>query len=253
MRQAIFTNYFIIGFTMSLETLTILNQYQDFLNNIETVSDMGCGIGTDSNWWASLAKHDGTLRNIKVNAIDIKLDSRVTLKHPNINYIAADFSASTLPANSQDFVWAHDSFQFSLNPFHTLNHWYDIMKVDGMLLITIPYCHSIHSHRDIQTVDITHMSNSYYNWTLGSLIMLLVANGFDCRQGHFKFDRVNGWIQAAVYKLPTRPNPTISWYEMVDEKLLPASIEASILKNGNFNESDIVCEWIDRSQYILAL
>ena len=237
----------------ALDTLNMLNQYQDFLDNIKTLADMGCGTGTASQWWANLTKHDGSLRNIKVNAIDIKIDNRYVIRHPNINYINTDFSLTTLPKESQDFVWAHNSFQYSLNPFHTLNHWYDIMNVDAMLLITIPYCFSINTHREIQNVNMLHISNSYYNLSLGSLIMLLVANGFDCRHGHFKFDRENGWIQAAVYKLPTRPNPGISWYEMTEQKLLPMSIDSSIMKDGNFNETDIVCEWIDRSQYILAL
>ena len=238
----------------ALETLNMLNQYQDFLDNIKNLADMGCGTGTASQWWANLTKLDGsTYRDIKVNAVDINLDLRSVLRHPNINYITADFSDSTLPNESQDFIWAHNSFQFSRNPFHTLTHWYDIMTVEGMLLIAIPYCFSIRTHREVQTVDMLHLSNSYYNLSLGSLIMLLIANGFDCKHGHFKFDRKNNWIQAAVYKLPTRPNPGISWYEMTEQKLLPLTMDASIMKNGSFNETDIVCEWIDRTQYFLSL
>ena len=60
----------------ALDTLNILNQFQDFLDNIKNLADMGCGIGNASHWWANLTKHDGTPRDIKVNAVDINFDSR---------------------------------------------------------------------------------------------------------------------------------------------------------------------------------
>lgn len=237
----------------ALQTLEALNRYQDFMDNMQQVSDMGCGLGFDAAWWANLTKQDGTPRSIKVNAVDLHIDPKFVKQHPNVKYMTSDYSQTSIVHNSQDLIWAHNSFQYATNPFITLSHWWDLLKVDGMLLITVPYTFDIHTHREIQNVDVCHEPNTYYNWSLGSLILSLVANGFDCRQSHFRLDKQNGWLQAAVYKLAVRPPSNITYYDMVDQKMLPLSIESAIMKNGHFNETDIVCDWIDRSQYILAL
>ena len=60
-------------------------------------------------------------------------------------------------------------------------------------------------------------------------------------------------MYACVYKLPELPTPGTNWYHFADKKLLPLSIEKEIMKNGTFKETDIVVEWIDRSQYMLSL
>jgi len=56
---------------ISLETLEILNRYQDYMDNIKEVCVMGCGNGLDAYWWANCIREmSGKPRNIKVNAID---------------------------------------------------------------------------------------------------------------------------------------------------------------------------------------
>lgn len=237
----------------AVETLSALNRYQDFMDNIKTVADMGCDIGLDSKWWSELSKEDGTNRNIQINAIDRKLEWHALFRHNNINYIEADFSNTGLESNSHDLIWAHNSLQYSLSPIVTLIHWHNILKTDGMLLVTIPFNFNIYNNKDILNVNCTYTNGCYFNWTLGNLIMTLVGAGFDCRNGHFKIDKVNNWIQSAVYKLPQDPNPYMNWYDMCDRKLLPLSIENSIMKNGNFEDVDIVVEWIDRTQYMLTI
>jgi hypothetical protein len=122
-----------------------------------------------------------------------------------------------------------------------------------MMIISVPYNYYIHNNKDILNVGQTYYNSSYFNWSMGNLIITLVATGFDCRQAHFKLDRVSGWLHAAVYKLPTQPNPSLDWYDMCDQKLLPLSIENAIMKNGTFKDADIVVEWLDRSQYILSV
>ena len=173
----------------NVETLTTLNQFQDFIDNIEVVADMGCGLGTDAIWWTSLVDDYGDQRNIKVNAIDREIDKLRNKRHTNINYMESDFSNTGLESNSHDFVWAYNSLQYSLNPIQTLSHWWDIMKVDAMLLITLPYNFSVNDHRDILKVDAEYQHNCYFNWTMGNLIMSLIITGFDCRNGHFKIDK----------------------------------------------------------------
>ena len=234
-------------------TLQILNQYQDFIDNINVVADMGCGHGDDAWQWANLTKDDGTPRTIQVNAVDTNLQWHSLPRHDNIDYIEKDFSSSGLAPNSQDFLWSHNSLQYSINPIQTLLHWWEIMKPEAMLLVTLPYNYTVDNHRDFLKVNSTYHNGCFFNYTLGNLIMMLAATGFDCRNSHFRFNRAEKSIQAAVYKLPTKPNPTLNWYEMCERKMLPLCLEQPILNNGTFNDTDLVVEWIDRTQYMLSL
>jgi len=240
------------SFQHILETLDVLNRYQDFINNLRAVADMGCGSGLDSAWWAKLTKQDGTPRDIQVHAVDIDL-SNVVARHPNVNFIQGDYTSTGIAPGSLDLVWAHDSLQYSLAPMHSLLHWWEIMRVDAMLVIAMPYNYTVNNHLNIPKVDCLNTNKSYFNWTLGNLIMALIATGFDCRNAHFKIDKVGNWIHAAVYKLPAKPDPHINWYDMFDRKLLPECIEGSIAKNGNFQDTELVVDWIDRSQYMLSI
>lgn len=239
--------------TLNLETLNSLNQYPNFISNIKVVADMGCGISNDALWWANLTDERGNLRDIKINAIDQTISRLQVVKHPNITYKECNFSNTGLKNNSHDFIWAYNSLQYSLSPLHTLSHWWEIMKVDAMLLVTLPYNFNVDNHRDILKVDTEYQHNCYFNWTMGNLIMSLIITGFDCRDSHFKIDRDQKYIQAAVYKLPEQVDINMSWYQMCDKKMLPLCIEEAIMKNGNFKETDIICEWIDRTQYILKV
>jgi ubiquinone/menaquinone biosynthesis C-methylase UbiE len=239
--------------SINIETLTILNQFQDFIDNIKTVADMGCGEGNDALWWATLTNDNGKPRDIKINAIDQTIDRSKVIKHPNISYRECNLNNTGLANNSHDFVWAYNSLQYSLSPLHTLSHWWAIMKVDAMLLVTVPYNFSVDNHRDILKVDSEYQQNCYFNWTLGNLIMSLVITGFDCRNSYFKIDKQQKYIQAAVYKLPQQVDINMNWYQLCDKKMLPLCVEEAIMKNGNFKDTDITCEWIDRTQYILRV
>jgi SAM-dependent methyltransferase len=237
----------------SANTLDTLNQFSNFMNCIKTVADMGCGSGDDAYWWAQLVNENGDPRNINVFGIDKQFEPARTKFHDNITYIQADFTSSGLAKDSVDFLWAHNSLQYSLSPLQTLLHWWDIMKPEAMLLVSIPYNFEIRTTHERSSVDVFYGHNSYFNFGMGNLIMSLALTGFDCRNSHFKMDKENNWIQAAVYKLPKQPNPNRSWYDLVEENLLPMDIHDAINQNGNFRDSDISCEWIDRSQYFLGL
>ena len=42
----------------SLATLNQLYQYEDFINSVSTVIDLGCGSGEDLAWWATRTTRD---------------------------------------------------------------------------------------------------------------------------------------------------------------------------------------------------
>ena len=83
--------------------------------------------------------------------------------------------------------------------------------------------------------------------------MQLASAGFDCRDAHFQFDKENGWLRAAVYKTNDTPRMYTSLYELKETNRLPYCLDAILDGIDNFNESDLMLEWIDRSQSILGL
>ena len=84
-------------------------------------------------------------------------------------------------------------------------------------------------------------------------IIQLASAGFDCRGGHFQYDKATGWLRAAVYKTADVPRMYKSWYELQETNRLPYCLDAILYSNDRFSENDLVLEWIDRSQSFLSL
>ena len=240
----------------SLEFLQVLESHDDFMDSITNVVDMGAGVGFDSLWWATrtAADEDGNSsdRNIKVTAIDLDIE-QCLVKNKQINWLQKDFSNSGLPLDSVDILWAHNSFQYSKDPLGTLSHWYDLMKLDSMLCLSIPFNFDIWYMRDQPRINSVWQSGCYFNYTPVNLILLLASSGFDCRGGHFKYLPYEPWFHAAVYKTENKPQRMMSWYELLDKKILPISIEKAILSKGHVSDRDLIVEWIDHSTYNFSL
>ncbi len=77
----------------SLETLNILYEYDDFMESINTLVDLGCGQGLDLEWWATRTTRDDNPKplNIKCTGVDILSSLPVAKKYPNITYQLLDF------------------------------------------------------------------------------------------------------------------------------------------------------------------
>ena len=234
----------------SLLTLNIINKYDDFMSGIKNVCDMGAGSGLDAVWWATLKNEDGRDRKIKVTAVEISPNPRLLKTAGDMQWKFQDYNEVELPP--QDLIWCHDAFQYSLNPIGTLCKWNKLLRKDGLLMIEVPYLLGIHNHRDHLNPDVTIKTGTYHIFTLSNLIMQLAASGFDCRGGHFQLDRVNGWIRAAVYK-EDEPKFYNNWYELAESGKLPLCLDDKIHAANQFNDSDLVVEWIDRSISILSL
>jgi hypothetical protein len=61
------------------------------------------------------------------------------------------------------------------------------------------------------------------------------------------------WIHAAVYKTENEPQEYMNWYDLLDRKTLPLSVEKALTSKGHVSDSDIVVEWVDHSIYNLAI
>ena len=67
----------------SLQTLNALDQYDDFMESIATVADLGCGTGEDLEWWATRATNDELSQplNIKCTGVDTTHQIRFSKKY----------------------------------------------------------------------------------------------------------------------------------------------------------------------------
>lgn len=239
----------------SLTVLDHIRKYDDFLDTITTVADMGCGNGHDINWWSRLEyleisedssgnEHENwRKRNYICYAVDRDIKQIETGMLPdNVHAIEGDFEKRVL-SRAVDFMWSHDSFQYALNPLNTLKVWNEQMNENGMLCITIPQQNAYVYNRLV----VRSHSHAYFNHNFLSLVYMLAVNGFDCRDAYFLKERNDAWLHAAVYKsnhAPMDPSTT-TWHDLAEKRLINDSMINSVDKYGYVKQEDILCTWFD--------
>jgi SAM-dependent methyltransferase len=232
----------------SMKILNALYQYDDFMESIRTLVDLGCGTGEDLEWWASATTKDDNPRplNIQCVGVDIMEQLSIVHKYKNVTYQRTDFETKIHPPkNLFDILWCHNSFQYCLDPLGTLIKWRDIASDGAMLAIAVPQTMQIHRQQ------LAHYTPSgvFYHYTIINLIYMLAATGWDCRAGFFQQESTDPWIRAVVYKsvnLPENPRK-ITWYELQEQKLLPESADKSVLAHGHLRQQDLIVPWLDKS------
>ena len=237
----------------SLAILNALREYDDFMESIKTLIDLGCGAGEDLEWWATAATRDENPEPLNIRCTGIDLLERLTLsrKHSNIVYQSGDFEGNiNTPKDRFDVLWCHDAFQYCTDPIGTLLRWREISSEGAMLAIAVP-----------QTIQVSksklayHLpSRVYYHHTMISLMQMLAMTGWDCRAGFFQQLPNDPWIRAVVYKtnLPTQNPRTATWYDLMEAQILPPSADKSIHAHGYLRQSDLVVPWIDKSYSLLS-
>lgn len=233
----------------SLETLNLMYEYDDFMDSISTLADIGCGSGgLDLEWWATRTTRDDDPEplNIRCMGIDIFSELPMARKYPNITYQKVDFEETIAPPKKLfDVIWCHDAFQYAINPIKTLSRWQKITSDGAMLALTVPQTTNIvyKNHQCIQP------NGCYHHHTLVSLIHTLATAGWDCNNGFFLKKPNDHWIHAVVYKSkhPPMDPKKITWYELADLKLLPESAAKSIMKHGYLQQQDLLLTWLDKS------
>lgn len=233
----------------SLQTLELLNQYDDFMDRIKVVVDVGCGHGQDLLWWANNYYTDDQGNKIPRNyrCLGIDLDSTKIPKPSlpkNARVVEADFENINLPVKA-DLMWSHDSFRYAVNPLQTLKVWNDQINYNGSLFLIVP-----------QTINITYnrlatrtFPGCYHNYTITNLMYMLAVNGFDCNDGQFIKRPGDPWIHCMVYKSDIEPmDPkTTSWYHLAEKNLLPQSAVESIKKWGYLRQEELMTTWLDKN------
>ena len=232
----------------SLETLNTLYEFDDFMSSIRTLVDMGCGTGLDLEWWATRTTRDSAAKPLNIRCVGVDLAPNLSMasKHKNITYQPQDFCDPILIGKHKfDVIWCHDSFQYVIDPFSTLRHWWNAVTPGAMLVLMLPQ--STVMEGSLQAFD--QWSKCYCNWTMVNLIHVLAVSGWDCAGGFFKKDPGDPWLHAVVYRSNHEPmDPrSVTWYDLCDRGLLPKSAVDCIQKYGYLRQRDLVLPWIDRS------
>lgn len=237
----------------SQEVLDTLATYEDYMSQLEVVADMGSGAGHHSAWWAKQELSSvNKSRKYTVLAVDdaVALDNKN--RSSNVRQIRKDWDATGIQPGKVDLIWCHDSFHLSIDPVATLRHWNQLMADNGMLIISLRQNTYIDDLSRWQ-VDLQH--GCYYSWTMTMLIRMLATCGFDCREGFLRQRRHDPYLWAAVYKSSHAPMDlkTTKWYDLLDKKLTPVSVDQCIMSFGHVKQEYLMLEWIDHQRYDLAV
>jgi SAM-dependent methyltransferase len=234
----------------SLEVLNLLYGYDSFLDSLTSVADMGCGAGLDAEWWASLMTRDEPAepRNYTVYAIDQdlnKIDPDILARNPNLIPIERNFEERVVP-RQVDLIWAHDSFQYALDPFKCLRIWKETLQENGMLILTVPQGTYVKN----SSLVVEQHSHQYYNYNILNLIYMLAISGFDCRDAYFYRKRGTPWLYAAVYASGHEPlTQQATWYDLAERNLINDSLINSVSQHGYARLEDLVVTWLDKDYY----
>jgi SAM-dependent methyltransferase len=232
----------------SLETLNLLYEYDDFMTSVGHMADIGCGLGHDTEWWATRTTRDEkpTPLNIKCTGVDLLPEFSVAKRYRNMQYLNQNFESPLLHGKHRyDVIWCHDAFQYALDPLNTLKNWYQALAANGMLIIVVPQTTMLEYNREA----FDQRDFVYHNWTLVSLIHALAVSGFDCREGFFKKTAGDPWIHAVVYKSTHGPQDprTTRWTDLDRLALVPECVTASANRWGQVRQADLILPWLDRS------
>lgn len=230
----------------SLKTLQTFYEFDDFMDSVNTVLDLGCGQGLDMQWWATRTTRDlanPRPLNIKVTGVD--QTEFCATKHVNIVYRSRDFETDMdLPHKRYDVLWCHDSFQYVQDPYRTLLRWRELTNKNGMLVIIVPQTTNLLRNRQ----QFEALDGCHYHWTLPSLIYMLAVSGWDCAGGFFRKQPADPWIHAVVYRSEHEPAGLgTRWYDLAEAGLLPESAARGITRRGYLAQQDLLLPWLDKS------
>lgn len=247
------------SFEHSRPILEMIERYDDFMDSVTSVADMGCGSGMDINWWARneyievTEDEQGNIyetirpRNYRCYAIDRDVKQiQPELLPDNVHIIEGNFERKVL-SRPVDLMWSHNSFQYATNPIGTLKLWNEQLVENGMLCMCFPVQTDIINNHLVSR----GQNLVYFNHNFLSMIYMLAVNGFDCRDAYFLKRDNDPWLHLAVYKSeyePMDPSAT-TWYDLAEKNLLNDSMKNSLNTYGYVRQEDLLYIWLDKNFY----
>lgn len=230
----------------SLQILNLMYEYDDFMESVGRVADLGCGSeGLDMLWWATRTTRGEEQIPLNINCTGFDTIEKLNCKHKNISYQKQNIEQLARVKRGYDILWCHDTFQYMINPIQTLSNWRNVANNDAMLVLALPQTTTVQYNQQLFDVPSGH----YYHYTLTNLIYMLAVSGWDCRSGFFKKVSTDPWLYAIVYKSQEKQfePQTTSWYDLCETELLPACAVDSITKYGYLRQQDLILPWLDKS------
>jgi hypothetical protein len=231
----------------SLQTLEMLYEYDDFMDSLQVVADMGSGSGHDIHWWATRETRDDPPEphNYICYAVDKNVSQleNFAVELPNVYPVAGNFEDRII-SRPVDLMWCHDAFQYAINPLQTLRVWNETMSTDGMLVITVPQFQT-HEYNRSATRSV---NGCYYHYNACNLMYMLAVNGFDCGDCYVNKTENDPWLSMAVYKSRVAPmDPaTTSWFDLAEHGLLNESVIQSLNNYGHVRQEEMVFKWFTK-------
>jgi hypothetical protein len=227
--------------------LDLFHEYDDFMESIGRVVDLGCDTEAfNMLWFANATTRDVQQLPLNIKCIGQSNIDKLLTKHNGISFQKGAPEMLSKTKRKFDILYCHDTLQFILNPYQALANWWNIANKDAMLVIAVPQTTNV----EFNTLEYNTQMNYKHHYTVPMLLYMLAVNGWDCNGGFFKKAIDDPWIFAIVYRSDTKPmDPnTTNLYKLVDEtNLLPDTAVQSITKHGMIKQKDLILPWLDKS------
>ena len=227
--------------------LDLFYQYDDFMESIARVVDLGCDTeALNMLWFANATTNDEQQLNLNIKCIGQSDIKGVIPKHKSISFQKGSPELLEKTSKKFDVLLCHDKLQFITDPYKALSNWWHVANKDAMLVIAVPQT----TNTEFNILEYNAKVNHKHHYTIPMLMYQLAVNGWDCNGGFFKKAIGDPWIFAIVYRSdiePMDPNTT-NLYTLAEETdLLPKTAADSLTKYGMIRQRDLVITWLDKN------
>jgi len=225
--------------------LDYLYQYDDFMESIGRVVDLGCDPeALNMLWFANATTNDSLQTPLNIKCVGQSDINQLVPKHKGISFQKGVPETLSKTSKKFDVLFCYDTLQWIINPYQALSNWWNIANKDSMLVIAVPQTTNV----EFNMLEYNANLNHKHHYTIPMLMYQLAVNGWDCNGGFFKKAIGDPWIFAVVYRSdiePMDPNTTNLFTLVQETNLLPKTAADSIQKYGMIRQRDLLLTWLD--------
>ena len=232
--------------------LDLFYQYDDFMESIGRVVDLGCDTeALNMLWFANATTRDEQELPLNIKCVGQSDIDKLLVKHNSISFQKGAPELLSKTKKKFDILYCYDTLQFIVDPYQALRNWWNIANKDAMLVIAVKQTTNV----EFNVLEYNTQMNYKHHYTVPILLYMLAVNGWDCKGGFFKKAIDDPWIYVVVYRSDIKPmNPqTTNLYNLIeDTELLPDVAVKSIEKYGMIRQKDLVLPWLDSNNMDMA-